>query len=604
MIKYDLTNINKWYNGSRNIVKCYHGSTLAFDLTGGGAPVPPTPTGQTPCYAVTDDISQYQATDFVDVYDTTADKWYKLNNLNEYEEYGIYGSGRTNTTYYEGKLTIDGDYEYIYSGNSWVNLGEVSCVTTQTVWYDPPSSGSNNANFNIGHYWGENYKMIYTMYLQGEYYGDKGSFWQDNQKSPLEFHFYDNGYYFDLHNPTSTSSPSVNTTDYDNRILKQNVFYNYESGQVMNVTLTYGSLKVELEESGTVIETTGSTKTGYSWYNGLYEPSIMLDNRKLKCHVSRIQVYNASDVLVNDLKFVKNNGVTGSQEISMVDTVLNVVYNNTNENTPCYHVVEEGGGSTVYPEYYDEIAEPPMSLTFATMADALAYQCPYVGLRATIAGDYYIFNSNYEWEEVIIPYVEINGVKWAKMNIGAETETDMGLYFQWGDTSGYTSNQVGSGEGKKYFDWGDYKYATNAQEYSADMTKYNKTDGLTELLASDDAATVNWGSDWRMPTDDEFKSLVNSVNATWVYHYNGSNTSGLLCTDKTDSSKVLFLPAAGFGNHGNLRNPNFTGTYWSNTCYYGNPEQAYYLMFDSEGFDKYVTDIPRFNGYSIRPVHV
>ena len=39
MIKYDLTNINKWYNGSRNIVKCYHGTTIAFDLTG-DAPTP------------------------------------------------------------------------------------------------------------------------------------------------------------------------------------------------------------------------------------------------------------------------------------------------------------------------------------------------------------------------------------------------------------------------------------------------------------------------------------------------------------------------------------------------------------------------------------
>ena len=39
-------------------------------------------------------------------------------------------------------------------------------------------------------------------------------------------------------------------------------------------------------------------------------------------------------------------------------------------------------------------------------------------------------------------YVEIAGLKWATMNIGATSVTDYGLYFQWGDANGYTSEQV------------------------------------------------------------------------------------------------------------------------------------------------------------------
>ena len=50
-------------------------------------------------------------------------------------------------------------------------------------------------------------------------------------------------------------------------------------------------------------------------------------------------------------------------------------------------------------------------------------------------------------------YVEIGGLKWATMNVGANNITDAGLYFQWGDTQGYTAAQVGSGEGQKYFGW-------------------------------------------------------------------------------------------------------------------------------------------------------
>jgi len=33
------------------------------------------------------------------------------------------------------------------------------------------------------------------------------------------------------------------------------------------------------------------------------------------------------------------------------------------------------------------------------------------------------------------------------MNLGANSITDPGLYYQWGDTQGYTDSQIGSGEG-------------------------------------------------------------------------------------------------------------------------------------------------------------
>ena len=296
------------------------------------------------------------------------------------------------------EIALTATCEYQYSGGSWVNVGEVSGSTTQTVWYDPPSSG-DNANFNIGHYWGENYKMVWTVYLQGSYSNDTGSFWKYSSKSPIEFSFYSNGYYFDLHDPTSTTSPSVNSGDYSYRIMRTSTLRNYVNGQVMDITLTYGSVKIELVDSGTTIESTGSTKTGYSWYDGLYEPSVLLQSTQ-KVHLSRIQVYNASNVLVNDLKFVKNNGVSGSQEISMYDSVLDVTYNNTNSNTPTYHIVGDGGG-VEYPIYYDEIQDPPNNVTFTSMTEAESYECPYVGMIARIDGVRYIFSgdsqSGYEW---------------------------------------------------------------------------------------------------------------------------------------------------------------------------------------------------------------
>lgn len=83
-------------------------------------------------------------------------------------------------------------------------------------------------------------------------------------------------------------------------------------------------------------------------------------------------------------------------------------------------------------------------------------------------------------------YVEIGGIKWATMNVGANSITDYGLYFQWGDTQGYTAAQVGSGSGKKYFGWKDYKYGNGTSSPgTAGMTKYNATDGLTVLETSE-----------------------------------------------------------------------------------------------------------------------
>ena len=147
------------------------------------------------------------------------------------------------------------------------------------------------------------------------------------------------------------------------------------------------------------------------------------------------------------------------------------------------------------------------------------------------------------------PYVEIGGLKWATMNVGATSETDYGLYFQWGDTQGYTASQVGSGEGQKYFGWSDYKWT---EDEGLTFTKYNNTDGKTVLDIEDDAVRANWGGAWRMPTTEEFQALGNAVDAVWTTDYNGSGVNGLLCTDKSDSTKTLFFPAAGIADNGSV----------------------------------------------------
>ena len=198
-------------------------------------------------------------------------------------------------------------------------------------------------------------------------------------------------------------------------------------------------------------------------------------------------------------------------------------------------------------------------------------------------------------------YVEIAGIKWATMNIGASSVTDYGLYFQWGDTQGYTASQVGSNVGQKYFEWIDYKYGdgTNVPQ----MAKYNSTDKKTVLEVSDDAVTAAWGGSWRMPTTEEFVILGNSVNSTWTTDYQGSGISGFVLSDKNDNSKVLFLPAGGRCEDTHITNVGSDCYYWSNSLYTSDSQKAYYANLYGGGlyWKSYYGGL-RKKGFSIRGV--
>lgn len=199
-------------------------------------------------------------------------------------------------------------------------------------------------------------------------------------------------------------------------------------------------------------------------------------------------------------------------------------------------------------------------------------------------------------------YVEIGGLKWATMNIGASQPSDYGLHFQWGDTQGYTADQLGSGEGQKYFGMADYKYGDGTSSGAAGKTKYNSTDDLTTLEASDDAAVANWGGSWRMPTTEEYAALGAAVNFAWTADYQGSGVAGLVCTDKTDSSKVLFFPATGYYINGSVHDVGSRGYYWSSSVYSSDTRYACYLLCSSSGFVNWQNYDNRVFGSAVRPI--
>lgn len=145
-------------------------------------------------------------------------------------------------------------------------------------------------------------------------------------------------------------------------------------------------------------------------------------------------------------------------------------------------------------------------------------------------------------------YVEIGGIKWATKNVGANDISDYGLYYAWAETSGYTEAEITAATPVREFNWANYKYKSDS-DTSPDQkdwfSKYGR-DGRTILEMCDDAARVNMGGGWQIPSSEDYTALKNACNTAWTNDYQSSGASGLVFTDKTDSTKELFFPAAGY----------------------------------------------------------
>ena len=190
-----------------------------------------------------------------------------------------------------------------------------------------------------------------------------------------------------------------------------------------------------------------------------------------------------------------------------------------------------------------------------------------------------------------------SGTKWASCNVGATKPEEHGLYFAWGETQGYTGD---TSDGRS-FNWGSYKWCNGSYDT---MTKYctnssygynGFTDDLTELLPEDDAATANWGSDWRMPTFDQIIELHDNCSSEWT-QINGVN--GRKFTGSNGNS--IFLPAAGYRLDASLYSEGSNGHYWSRSLGTSYSNFAYYLVFGSG--DAGWGSLTRHYGFTVRPV--
>lgn len=188
-----------------------------------------------------------------------------------------------------------------------------------------------------------------------------------------------------------------------------------------------------------------------------------------------------------------------------------------------------------------------------------------------------------------------SGLKWATCNLGATKPEEYGLYFAWGETQGYTVEDVNNGI--KHFLESDYALCNGTMD---SITKYNATDGLTTLEASDDAAYAT-DSSYRMPTKDECQELVDNTTSEWVDDYNGTGVAGRIFTSNVNGNSI-FVPAAGFCGNDYCDGVGRTGCLWSSSVFSSNIQYAYGIVFLSSLVTVGGDSGPRCYGVSIRAV--
>ena len=187
-------------------------------------------------------------------------------------------------------------------------------------------------------------------------------------------------------------------------------------------------------------------------------------------------------------------------------------------------------------------------------------------------------------------YVDLglpSGLKWATCNVGATKPEEYGDYFAWGETTPKTT-----------YDWSTYKWCNGSYDtmtkYCTD-SDYGTVDNKTVLDPEDDAASVNMGGSWRMPTRAEQDELLTECTWTWTT-LNGVNG----CNVEGPNGNSIFLPAAGYRSSSDLSRAGSSGYYWSSSLTTDNSYNAFDLYFNSG--DVYWNYDYRYYGQSVRGV--
>lgn len=516
MIKYNNNTIYDWNFDTSNVIKVYRNNAIVFYKFSGESPTPEWKV----CFAVVDDISQYQETEFEDVFDNATEKWYKLNNLNQYEQYGVYGSGRT-ITYYDGKLTIDDGYEYEWNGSEWVNLGEVS-------------GSSKTSDFKIG----DIKERVTTGVSDGDYL--LFSYYNSSDISkPENIMSYDpsNNYLSNLSGYGITSIDSTTIIDPSIWLLESTASANTFYIKSIKNNLYWGYQNTQTSRSLNLVDSSSSQKA----------PVLITPSCKENCYGFVEKKSNAST----------GYGGYGLNQLYGYTYQLNWL-NYSSSSDPCAFFTTDGNADFIiykmnasdveYPKYYSEKSDPLDNLTFNTLTEAQTYaynNCVYDGMKAIIDGDRYKFDSTDEngWVKMLEYYkvedVTPNEASGWTINGSDTYNPDSSYYDDFDLETSWTSNSYKIAKvtiyGYDHFTyylrshgWSSsqsYVMATNVDEVSTPPStmSYGSSSAITNTYgwSKSPKSAVNL-SNYRRVT---YNNLVKTVEHTFYVYFYGRTFS-------------------------------------------------------------------------------
>lgn len=181
-----------------------------------------------------------------------------------------------------------------------------------------------------------------------------------------------------------------------------------------------------------------------------------------------------------------------------------------------------------------------------------------------------------------------SGTLWGDRNVGAGSPEDSGAFFSWGNTvPHYPSHGTA--------DWG---YSDGAFDQSFDEATYKESEGSRlrgDIGLAHDAARVNLGEPWQMPTREQFQELVD--NCDWIRKtVNGVN--GYLAVSRINGNTIFFA-CSGYGFGSSWSGRGGIGVYWSAS--FSSARDARYLYFYSGGVNPQ-NYYYRYYGFAVRPV--
>ena len=311
------------------------------------------------------------------------------------------------------------------------------------------------------------------------------------------------------------------------------------SGDITELGVCYSSVNKLPSRNNTYKLTTSTQK-------GKYTVSIPVeDNTK---YYARAFATNLAGIVYGDVKetlsyTVKFNGNGGSGTMKDIVVIPSeyIKLSNNSFTRPGYFFVgwnTDADGSGISYSYNQSIKIEKDIILYA--------QWEVVGEATGSVG-------GHDFVDLGLP----SGIKWATMNVGAESPEHSGNCYAWGEI---TAKSMNSWENYKWCD-GSYntltKYCTSSS--------YGIVDNMETLERLDDVASVNWGSDWRMPTWDELDELLNTSYVTWTLCTLNGN-EGYKITSKTNGNSIFMLACSSCG-------------YWTSSLCTNYTDKAYYLEF-------------------------